>query len=122
MLALLHFSSAFDTIDHSILVHRLYTDLGFADTVLQYILYYLTDRTQYIYLSNHCSAFVLVHSGVPQGSALGPILFTMYIKPLSVIIDSYSIIHRSFADDFKLQMSVPPEKKYPSYFTLYSHS
>ena len=35
VLALLDFSSAFDTIDHTILVHRLYTDFGFTDTVLQ---------------------------------------------------------------------------------------
>ena len=40
-------------------------------------------------LSNHCSAFAPVHSGAPQGSVLGPMLFTMYIKHLSAIIDSY---------------------------------
>ena len=61
-------------------------------------------------LSNHCSAFTHVHSGVPQGSVLGPILFTMYIKPLSAIIDSHSIIHHSFADDLQLQMSAPPDR------------
>ena len=37
-------------------------------------------------------------------------LFTMYIKPLSAIIDSHSIIHHSFADDLQLQMSAPPER------------
>ena len=71
---------------------------------------YLTDRTHYVSLSNHCSAFTPVHSGVLQGSVLGPILFTMYIKPLSAIIDSHSIIHHSFADDLQLQMSAPPDR------------
>ena len=36
--------------------------------------------------------------------------FTMYIKPLSAIIDSHSIIHHSFADDLQLQMSAPPDR------------
>ena len=107
---MLDFSSAFDTSDHSILVHRLYTDFGFADTVLQWFSSYLTDATHYVSLSNHCSAFAPVHSGVPHGSVLGHMLFTMYIKPLSDIIDSHSIIHHSFADDLQLQMSAPPDK------------
>ena len=34
----------------------------------------------------------------------------MYIKPLSAIIDSHSIIHKSFADDLQLQMSAPPDR------------
>ena len=106
------FSSAFDTIDHPILVHRLHTDIGFTDTVLQRFSSYLTDRTHDVSLSNHCSAFAPVHSGVPQCSVLGPILFTMYIKPLSAIIDSHSIIHHSFADDLQLQMSAPPDRIY----------
>ena len=40
---------------------------------------------------------------------LGPILFTIYIKPLYAIIDSCSIIHHLFADDLQLQMSDPPD-------------
>ena len=119
VLALFDFSYAFDTIDHPILVHRLHTDFGFTDTVLQWFSSYLTDRTHYVSLSNHCSAFAPVHSGVPQGSVLGPILFTMYTKPLSAIIDlsvththshSHSIIHHSFADDLQLQISAPPDR------------
>ena len=99
VLALHDFSSAFDTIDHTILLYRLHTDFGFTDTILQWFSSYQTDRTHYVSLSNHCSAFAPLHSGVPHGSVLGPMLFTMYTKPLSAIIDSHSIIHHSFADD-----------------------
>ena len=102
-------SSAFVKIDHSILVHRFHADFGFTATVLQWFSSYLADRTHNVILSIHCNAFAPVHSDVPQGSVLGPILFSMYTKPLSVIIDSHSIIHHSFADDLQLHMSAPPD-------------
>ena len=81
VLALLDFSSAFDTIDHPIIVHRLHTDFGFTDAVLQWISSCLTDRTHHVSPYNNCSAFAPAHSGVPHGSVLRPIVFTMYIKP-----------------------------------------
>ena len=67
----------------------------------------ITLIAQNISLSNHCFTFAPVHSGVPRGSVLGPILFTMYIKPLPAIIVSHCITHHSFADDLQLQMSTP---------------
>ena len=71
---------------------------------------YQTDRTNYVILPNHCSAFAPVHQGVSQGSVLGPIHFSMYIKPLTAIIDSHSIIHHSRADDLQLQIFAPSGK------------
>ena len=71
VLALLDFSSAFDTIYHPILVHRLHTDFVFTDTVRQWFSSYLTDRTHYVSLSNHCSAF----SPVPSGFSSWPYAF-----------------------------------------------
>ena len=70
----------------------------------------MTDCTHYVSLSNYHSAFAPVHSVVRQGSVLGPILFTMYVRPFSAIIDSQSITHHSFADDLQLQMSSPPDR------------
>ena len=112
VLALLDFSSAFDTIHHYILVHPIHANIGFTDAVLQWFSSYLADRTQYVSLFNHCSAFVHVHTGVPQGSVLSPIHFTMYIKRLSAIIDSHSIMHHSFADDLQLQILAPHNNIY----------
>ena len=63
VLTLFDIYSAFDKIDHPILVHRLRTDFAFTDTVLQWLSSYLTDRTHYVSLSNHCSVFAPVHSG-----------------------------------------------------------
>ena len=99
-----------NTIDQSILVHHIHTDFGLTDTVLQWLSFLLTDHSHYVSLSNHCYAFALVNSGDSQGSVLGPILSTMYIKPLSAIIVSHSTIHHTFADDIQLQMSAPPDK------------
>ena len=48
VIALLDFSSAFDTIDHPILVHHLHTDFGFTDTILQWFSSY----QQYLRLDN----------------------------------------------------------------------
>ena len=89
VLVMLDFSSAFDTIDHSILVQRLLTDFRFTDYVLQWFSSYLTDHMHYVSLSCQFSAFASVHSGVPQRSVLCPLLFTMHIEPLSAIIDEH---------------------------------
>ena len=89
MLALLHFSSEFYTIDYSDFVCRLHIDFEFTDIVLQWFSFYLTGCTQYVSLSNNCSAFAPVHYYVPQGSVLGPMPYFMYIKSLSAIIDSH---------------------------------
>ena len=67
VLALHHFSTAIDTIDHSILVHRLHTDIGFTDAVLQLFSSYPNDRTNYVSLPNNCYAFAPVHSGSIEG-------------------------------------------------------
>ena len=117
ILALLDFSSAFDTIDHTILVHRLHTDFGFTDTVLQLFSSYLTDRTHYVSLCNHCSDFAHVHSGVPQGSVLALCFSTCILNlclPLLIHTLSY-IIHLLMTYNYRCLL---PQMEYLIYFTL----
>ena len=120
--ALLDFFSSFDTIEHSILVHRLHTYFGFTDAVLQWFSSYLTDRTHYVSLSNHCSVYAPVPSGVPRSSVHGPMLFTMYsilsrCLPLLTHTLSY-IIRLLMTYNYICQL---PHIEYLSYFTLCSH-
>ncbi|WP_374210557.1 reverse transcriptase domain-containing protein, partial [Thiolapillus sp.] len=101
-------SAAFDTIDHCILLDRLQHMYGISGTALSWFSSYLTNRTQSVIVNDHISQVSSLSYGVPQGSVLGPILFILYTKPLSDLIQCHSIESQSFADDTQLQVSVPP--------------
>ena len=85
VLCILDLRSAFDTLQHEILIQRL-TDIGVRDKALEWFRSYFVDRTSSVKVNNSCSCCSLVKYGVPQGSVLGPILFNVYCKPLRRII------------------------------------
>ena len=107
LLVLLDLSSAFDTIDHSILLHRLETSFKFSGTALMWFKSYLEDRTQCVKVNNIYSHETLMSYGIPQGSVLGPILFTLYAQPLADIIKHHDLQYHLYADDSQLYKSVP---------------
>ena len=82
VLVLLDLSAAFDTTDHEILLHHLHYVFGYGDTVLFWFQSYLENRTQTVVVHGKHSTPASIHQGVPQGSVLGPILFTLYLQPL----------------------------------------
>ena len=106
---LLDLSAAFDTIDHDILLSRLEMSFGISGTALSWFKSYLSGRKQKVKVQDFYSDEITVNFGVPQGSVLGPVLFTLYILPLSNIIKISSLNFHSYADDNQLYKSVKIE-------------
>jgi len=102
---LLDLSAAFDTIDYSILLHRLSSWFGFYGTVISWLTSYLSSRSFVISINSTSSATSPLRHGVPQGSVLGPLLFILYTTPLSSLISDSSVGHHLFADDTQLFIS-----------------
>ena len=69
---------AFDTVDHEILLYKLY-NYGVRGTVYSWFSEYLSNRKQFVSLGNHISELHTINYGVPQGSLLGPLfIFNLY--------------------------------------------
>ena len=108
VLVLLDLSAAFDTIDHSILLNQLHRRYGIAGTALSWFETNLTDRCQVIQLNGESSEEMRLQFGVPQGSVLGPLLFTSYTAPLGEIARRHGVELHLYADDTQVYMSFSP--------------
>ena len=90
-LTLLDLSVAFDTIDHIILLYGLNGYSGISELALGWFKSYLSGRTHSVKVGSTLSHPVALQYGVPQGSVLGPVLFSLYTNPISSIIQNLTV-------------------------------
>ena len=90
-LELLDIFAVLDTINHSILFNCLQYWYGIDGVELKWVQSYLKSRKQQLKIDGHLlDAFQLPY-GIPQGSVLGPLLFTLYATPLSSVISKFNV-------------------------------
>ena len=99
----LDFKKAFDTVPHKKLILKL-ESCGVGGKVLQFIESFLINRIQYVKIQSNLSDSVKVLSGVPQGSVLGPLLFSFYVSDLAAAVKNSFILF--FADDTKIFLKI----------------
>ena len=110
ILAALDMSAAFDTLDHTTLLHRLEHTFGLSGTVHTWIHSYLTNRSSFVRIDSSSSSCDTSLTGVPQGSVLGPLLFVLFISPVVDVIGlipdtqnrSEMVSFHQYADDTQL--------------------
>ena len=100
----LDLSSAFDSIDHSILLEELHS-AGIRGKALETLRSYLSDRLVQVAIDGKRSEPLPLKYGVPQGSVLGPVLFVLYTRRLSAILTDLGLDHHIYADDTQFYCS-----------------
>ncbi len=103
ILVLLDFSSAFISVNHNILLEKLCNQFKFSSPSIDLVDSYLSNRSQAVFVNDEISDFLEVNLGVPQGSVLGPLLFSLFINDITNCIQNSK--SHVFADDVQVYIS-----------------
>ena len=92
-------SAAFDTVDHTVLLHILQSKFHITGTALSWLKSFLSGRTQRVKIGDSLSSSLTILYGVPQGSILGPLLFNLYCSSLPGAFSRAGFSSMGYADD-----------------------
>ena len=106
VLLMIDLSAAFDLVHHDILLSRLEKRFGITGDALKWIKSYLSNRKQTCVINNEESSPVTLDRGVPQGSVLGPLLFSLFTTPLGDIAKKHSMQRHFYADDSQFYLCI----------------
>ena len=99
----------FVDLEHAILLRRLETSFGITEAALAWFSSYLSGRSQCVSVNGETSDCYSSPFGVPQGSCLGPLLFSAYASKLFEFIKLHLPNAHAFADDTQLYFSFNPD-------------
>ena len=102
--AYIDYSRAFDCVSHSKLIQKL-ESYGISDSLLDFISFYLCNRTHCTRVGTEVSSDLKIRSGVIQGSCLGPILFVLFVNDITDALNRDTTA-KLYADDLKLYATI----------------
>ncbi len=106
---------SFDFAEHTILLYQLERYISITSTVLKWFQSFLSNICFSVSLGAHSSSETDLTCGVPQGSILAPLLFSLYMSPLGSIMSRFSVSYHCYADD--TQLYIPIQHKSMSSWT-----
>ena len=98
MLVLLDLSAAFDTVGVDTLISTLTNYFGVTDLAAKWFQSYMSNIFFKVQINTKSSNWIKLQFGVPRGSVLGPLLFSIHTAPIKAILTKHGVFYPKFAD------------------------
>lgn len=98
------FSKAFDTVSHKIICDKL-KSTNINPYIINWIISFLDNRKQRVVVDDATTAFVSINRGVPQGTVLGPTLFSLMVNDIAAVSPMNNLLVK-YADDITISVPV----------------